>query len=332
MYKQLLVFAVTLLALCSCGVDGKHFKLEGRILNINRGEFYIYDEEGIINGVDTIKVEGGRFTYEVACERPTTLMLVFPNFSEQPIFAETGQTVSIKGDASHLKELKVKGTDDNELMSDFREQIAGASPPEARKYAAQFIEDHPESPVGLYLVKKFFLLAGVPDTQEALRLTALMASKQPDNNRVRRLTNLIKSLGNATIGTKLPTFTAHDMDGHIVSSADLSVGLTVIATWASWNYDSMDQLRQLRKARRQAEGRLKVVTISVDASRRECRQTLERDSITWQNICDGMMFEGKAINTLGLTSVPDNILVKNGRIIARNIPSTDLEDNIRKNL
>ena len=35
-------------------------------------------------------------------------MLVFPNFSEQPIFAQSGKTVNVKGDATHLKEMSVK--------------------------------------------------------------------------------------------------------------------------------------------------------------------------------------------------------------------------------
>ena len=68
-----------------------------------------------------------------------TLMLVFPNFTEQPIFAQPGKTVDVKGDAYHRKELTVEGTKDNKLMNSFRRQTANASPPEALKYARQFI-------------------------------------------------------------------------------------------------------------------------------------------------------------------------------------------------
>ena len=51
-------------------------------------------------------------------------MIVFPNFSEQPVFAEPGKSVTIKGDASHLKEIEIEGTDENKLMNGFRQQIA----------------------------------------------------------------------------------------------------------------------------------------------------------------------------------------------------------------
>ena len=116
--------------LTACGVDGNHFKLSGRFLNMNQGEFYVYSPEGGVDGIDTIRVMGGRFTYERPCEREAMLMLVFPNFSEQPIFAEPGKSVDIKADASHMKEMEVAGTKTNELMTKFRKQTAKLSPPD----------------------------------------------------------------------------------------------------------------------------------------------------------------------------------------------------------
>lgn len=174
MRHKLFLLALLSVLLVSCGTDGKHFKFEGRFLHLNQGEFYLYSEDGAVSGIDTIKVEGGRFAYEMACDHPATLVLVFPNFSRQPIFAEPGKTVSIKGDASHLKEMEVTGTDDNELMTAFRKQVAEASPPEAMKLAAKFAEDHPSSRVSAYLVKSYLVAATKPDYQEALRLTRIL--------------------------------------------------------------------------------------------------------------------------------------------------------------
>lgn len=147
----------------SCGTDKRHFKIDGRLPNLNRGEFYVYSPDGSLGGVDTIKVQAGRFTYKVECQKEMTLMIVFPNFTEQPVFAAPGKSVDIKGDASHLKEMTVKGTKANELMNQLREQIANASPAEIQKYAKQFVEDHPESIVSMYVVRNFFLQKDNPD-------------------------------------------------------------------------------------------------------------------------------------------------------------------------
>ena len=100
------------LVFVACGGGGERFKLKGKFKNLNQGEFYVYGLDGGLAEVDTIRIERGRFVYETPCESPTTLILVFPNFSEQPIFAEPGASVEVKADASSLKELEAEGTDE----------------------------------------------------------------------------------------------------------------------------------------------------------------------------------------------------------------------------
>ncbi|MGI6231745.1 MAG: DUF4369 domain-containing protein [Prevotella sp.] len=330
MLKRLFFLSLSVLLLASCGVDKKHFKVEGHLLNINQGEFYIYSENGAFQGIDTIKVEGGRFAFEMPCREPSTLVLVFPNFSETPIFAEPGKKVEISGDASHLKEMKIKGTKGNELMSSFREQIANAAPPQVRKYAATFVEDHPESPVGIYLVKKYIISNVNPDYKEALRLVKLMSAKQPNNGTPQLLERILKSVNTCTVGSRLPQATFYDDHDRMVSTSDLMTGKAVICTWASWSFDSMDMIRRLKTLRNNAKGGLKVVSVNIDASRRECRQAMMRDTIPWHNICDERMFEGKAVKQLALYSVPCIILVENGRITARDISINELENKLKQ--
>ena len=112
-----LFLSIISLFLASCGTDSHHFSIDGRLLNLNQGEFYVYSPDGkVTHGIDTIKVQAGRFSYTVECDNPMTLMIVFPNFTEQPVFAQPGKSVDIKGDASHLKEMTVKGTKDNDCL------------------------------------------------------------------------------------------------------------------------------------------------------------------------------------------------------------------------
>ena len=308
------------LLLSSCGVDGDHFQIEGHLLNINQSDFYVYAENGSIDGLDTIHVEGGRFAYEVPCKHPTILYLVFPNYSVVPIFAQPGKSVSIKGDASHLQEIEIKGTNDNELYTKFREQVSKASPTEAKHAAEVFIGDHPESVVGLWLIKKYFISDAQPDYQ--------MQSKQTDQADLSRMIRQLGAMSHVGVGSVLPTFSTYDTKGRLVSSSNLSSGLAVICTWASWSYDSMDMLRTLKQLQRQSGGRLNVVSLSVDASRSDCDGALRVDSISWPNVCDGQMFDSRPLQQLGMMGVPDNIIVKDNRIVARNLMGTQLHDKI----
>ncbi len=314
----------------SCGTPDDHFKIEGKFLNLNQGEFYIYSPEGIVDGIDTIKVEGGKFVYEIPCERKSVLMIVFPNYSEQPVFAEPGKSVSIKGDASHLKEMEISGTETNELMSDFRKMVLNSAPPEAAKHARQFIEDNPGSIVGEYIVSRYFIQTDNPDYALAEKLIDIMIEKQEENGTLKRLKQKVNQLKNSALNAPTPSFTAVDVNGKRVTQADLGNRLAVINVWTSWSYESMEIQRTLKQLRRSMGDRLKVISICLDASKKECLRTMSHDSVSWSNICDEQMFGSPLINKIGIPSVPYNIVINNGRIIARGLTADELKQKLGK--
>ena len=365
---------VAALVCTSCGTDSRHFRIDGRLLHLNQGEFYVYSPDGTINGLDTIKVQAGRFSYEVACDRPMTLMIVFPNFTEQPVFAQPGKSVDLKGDASHLKEMTVKGTEDNELMNKFREMIHNAAPPEMKKCAQLFVEDHPESRVGAYLVDRYFIHDANPDTKTAVRLVDLMIEKQPDNGYLKRQKRQLTASFVATKGADIPNVLGTTVDGKTIGRVQLTKApVTVVCALATWKYESMSQFRRLAAYAASQQGRVAVVGVSIDASPSlVCSQlasqigisdsasglafgpssgsssgsasgsssgpasaaaqgsSSSRSSSTCYVVCDGKMVESPFFTRLGLTGVPDNIVIKNGRIAAAHLTDNQLTEFINE--
>ena len=369
------VFTLVATLVCtSCGTDSRHFRIDGRLLHLNQGEFYVYSPDGTINGLDTIKVQAGRFSYEVACDRPMTLMIVFPNFTEQPVFAQPGKSVDLKGDASHLKEMTVNGTKDNELMNKFREMIHNAAPPEMKKCAQLFVQDHPESRVGAYLVDRYFIHDANPDTKTAVRLVDLMIEKQPENGYLKRQKRQLTASFVATKGADIPNVLGTTVDGRTIGRVQLTKApVTVVCALATWKYESMSQFRRLAAYAASQQGRVAVVGVSIDASPSLVRSQLasqigisdsasglafgpssgsssgsasgsssgpasasaqgsssSRSSSTCYVVCDGKMVESPFFTRLGLTSVPDNIVIKNGRIAAAHLTDNQLTEFIKE--
>lgn len=371
------VFILVAALVCtSCGTDSRHFRIDGRLLHLNQGEFYVYSPDGTINGLDTIKVQAGRFSYEVACDRPMTLMIVFPNFTEQPVFAQPGKSVDLKGDASHLKEMTVKGTKDNELMNKFREMIRNAAPPEMKKCAQLFVQDHPESRVGAYLVDRYFIHDANPDTKTAVRLVDLMIEKQPENGYLKRQKRQLTASFVATKGADIPNVLGTTVDGKTIGRVQLTKApVTVVCALATWKYESMSQFRRLAAYAASQQGRVAVVGVSIDASPSLVRSQLasqigisdlafgpssgsssgsasglasgsssgsssasasaqasssSRSSSTCYVVCDGKMVESPFFTRLGLTGVPDNIVIKNGRIAAAHLTDNQLTEFIKE--
>lgn len=328
MTKHITYLILLTLVLVSCGVDGKHFKLEGRFLHLNQGEFYVYSTDGVLDGIDTIKIEGGRFAYEIPCDEEGTLVMVFPNFSEQPIFTQPGKTVEIKADASHLKELEAEGTDNNKLMTAFRKQVSNMSPQQAVDAAEEFVKHNPKSNVSAWLIRKYFILAPTPDYTKAKQLLDLMIAEQPKNGKLVNLQQQLIGLA-ATAGKSLPIFTATDINGNKVTQANLTQSPNaVVFLWASWNYESTDMQRQLKRLKAAKGNGLSVIGVCIDPSKSEMQQSLRRDSISWPTINDGMMFDTKIAKQLGLSQVPANILLKNGKIVGRNLRMNELKEKI----
>ena len=314
--KHLLCIIATLMLLTACGVDGSHFKLSGRFLNMSQGDFYVYSPDGGIDGIDTIHVVAGRFTYERPLEHEATLMLVFPNFSEHPVFATPGKSVDIDANASHMKEMEVKGTKDNELMTKFRKQTSKASPPETVAKAEEFIKANPESPVSFYLLRKYFVQALQPDYVKADQLAALLLNRQPKNGQLVMLKKQLSMLKNGAKGASLTKFSAQSMSGDVVTDADLGDGLAVVSTWSNWNFESQELQRQLRRKVRSSGGRIKVVSICVDADKTQAERTIKRDSISWPVIIETQLFDSRLLQQLGLSDVPDNLVINHRRVVA----------------
>lgn len=127
--KHLLAALLTLLLLAACGEERQTFLLEGTFKGFNQGELYIYGADGN-REMDTIAVVKGRFHYEIPLEDSTTFVLVFPNFTELPVFGTKGDEITIEADASHLREAEVTGNRENEEFTKFRKSNIDQAPPE----------------------------------------------------------------------------------------------------------------------------------------------------------------------------------------------------------
>ena len=327
--KGLLPFYLFTFLLLSCGPDGNSFRIEGRLRHMNQGEFYVYSPDGGLKGIDTIKVHEGRFAYETMLRDEATFVVIFPNFSELAVFGKPGKTATIKGDASHMKEMTVKGTDDNEEMTKLRMVMNRLTPPEIPKAVEAFIKEHLESPASIYLMKRYFLADRQPDYKKAAQLTKMMLKVNPENGQLIQLDKLLRLMQGAALN-QLPKFTATDVQGRQVSEKDLKAKVNVVSVWASWNYQSTDMQRRLKEKKKKFGDKLAIVSICLDGSPADCKRTVvDRDSLKWSTVCDGRMWETPLLSKFGIGDIPANVVIDSkGCIIERNLTPAKLDEKI----
>lgn len=321
--------ATIIILLGACGVQEDRFRIEGRFKNISQGEFYLYNFR---NGTrDTLKVMDGSFVYDIELTDTTTFVLMFPNFSELPVFAQPGSLVKIEGDVSHLKETVVKGTEENELMTAFRIGTKEMMPPEVMESAEQYITDHSEALSSVYLLRRYFIQSVTPGYEKAYDLCLLLHQSQPTNVELVQLLKQLGRLKNMRTEGILPHFSAFDTKGKEVTDGQLRRKVNVIMAWATWSYDSQSVIRQMKTLYADHPGDLGVLTVCLDASETEGKHIFARDSLKWPNVCDGLMWDSPVVTQLGLAFVPDNIVSDaDGKIIARSLTNTDLKAKVKE--
>lgn len=325
----LVLLVCSFLLFTSCGEEGDSFHIKGRFRHFNQGEFYIYSTDGAPR-LDTIRVRDGRFSYETLITQPSTFVLRFPNSSEQAVFAEPGASVTIEGDASHLKEVEIKGTDDNEDMTKWRLHTANLTPPEVKKAAVDYIKEHLESRVSNYLLARYLVLNEDPDYKTASELAAQMLKEQPDNGQLIILEKKLRGLRNVIVGTRMPSFSATATDGRTVTLQSMNAELNIICVWAMWSQQSISTQHKLREVQKKYGSRVSLMGICLDARPEEGKPTLERDSIKWPQVADGRLWESPLVQQLGISSVPGNIFFdRNGKVLAINIPIDKIDEQVK---
>ena len=329
--KKFIGYILLTLVMVSCGAPSGRFRIEGRLRNFNQGEFYVYSPNGGIVGIDTIRVREGRFKYETGLDNAATFVIVFPNFSEQPVFGESGATATISGDASHLKELEVKGTDTNKEMTEWRLMASRLTPPEVLREAEKFIKEKPESPISAYLLRKYFIEVQNPDYTKANQLANALSKADRKDVKADLLAKAMARQQSIQVGKKLPKFSAVDIDGKTVDNKALKSKVNIVTAWASWSYDSQNIQRMLNRMKKEYGNKLSVVSICLDASIRDCRRRTTTDSIKWSTVCNGNMWESPILKALPFATVPANIVCdEKGKIIARDLKADKLEQKIKE--
>lgn len=327
--RHLLLLLSGLLVL-SCGVADDRVRIEGSFSHIKQAEFYLYSEDGTTEGLDTLRIEDGKFSYERPLQKKTILTLLFPNFSELHLIAEPGAVIKVEGDAGQLAETDISGTEENEALTKFRLQNLKKSDTEVRMAANQFIRDHAATHAAIALFRQYFAKAENPDPAVTLSLLDALKKAQPADLMLKSMDTRLRPVLQNTSGKPLPDFTAPTLRSGTVSKADFSGRPLLIVFFAAWNNEGRAMMDEVRKLRRAYGKRLGLMLVSLDVEESRCKKYVESDSL----LSVPVVFEGKAFSSplaqkLGVRYVPGNLLVNPaGHILARDLSAEELHNRV----
>ena len=119
--------------------------------------------------------------------------------------------------------------------------------------------------------------------------------------------------------------------GGEVSLKDFAGKYLLVSYWASWEYDSFQQIRGLKNLVKPFMGRMALVNVCLDYDIRSFRNTMTRDTLPGNNVCDQKAWNSPLVKLFGVSYVPGNVLVSpEGKILARDIRQSDLKARLGK--
>lgn len=319
--KRLIKITYILLAglgLFSCSGQQDKFILKGQFTNLNEAEIYFWTPDGGRQKLDTVMVHQGKFTYESPQSKPGWYTLLFQNMSEQVIFSEPGQSVELQADATHLRNMKIKGGKANALMTEFRKETLEDTQESAIAAKAQaFIQAHPESLVSLYLFQKYVMQRPDTQLQDAAPLVTLLLQHHADDAILQQCQSTIAAAQQSATGQPAQPFQVTDHKGRTLTLDSFRDSTLVLCFWANWSEQGKDDLRKLKAAQTDCRKDATILTVSLDMQRFSWRTFLRIDSIPGKHVCDMNAWESPVVRAYGICEIPTYILIEKNQVTAR---------------
>ncbi|MCH5175848.1 MAG: DUF4369 domain-containing protein [Prevotellaceae bacterium] len=330
---HILYIIVVALLMVSCGPSGPSFRIRGSFRDMQVGELYIYNLSSDNARIDTMTVQGGKFQYKGQAEEVTPYILVFPNGMEQVIFVGPGEDLEYEATANDLKNYVVNGSAENKLMNQFRQETYPIDQSLVRNVAKNYIREHADSPVAIYLLDRYFLQDNRTDSKELQELFKVVKEKRPRDRMLLALERDIAYPQQLHKGQQLPDVTLVNKDKSSVKLWKESKDYNLIVFWSTWMPNGYDVLWRMRRSNKdyKEDGRLRTVGISLDIERYRWEDAVRQDSIDMEHYCDGLAFESDVVKRLGISSLPYYIITdKDHKIIGTSNDIKELDSDLKK--
>jgi peroxiredoxin len=350
-----------LLAALLCGCAGQPEAIvEGTVTGFPDGTLaYLFDSEQ--RTIDSVKVTGGAYRFEVKKAYPDMALLAFEGENRTfPFFLEPG-AITVTADFTAEPVVRFTGTESNEQLTAMNESRAS--------YAARFQElesrliqletaGQAETPrfdslltVYRQLTAKYdddqrqFFLAN-PNTvfaaygqyagAHALHTPAEVDSVlnliagAPANVFTDRLKERRDMLAATAFGQSAPDFTQAQPDGTPLSLSSLRGKLVLIDFWASWcGPCRAENPNVVRIYDRFKDRGIEILGVSLDENRAAWLGAIEEDGLTWKHVSDLKGWSNAVAQQYAVRSIPHTVLVgPDGVILAKNLRGEALEQKI----
>ncbi len=231
---------------------------------------------------------------------------------------------------SQLEEAKKAG--DQQLVEQLQQQYDDAQEIE-KMYCFDYVWEHPTDPVAHYVLYRYKWAFGPCELRTMIDNIHHTDSTLSTSN-LRQAEEYVEKQERVQAGQPIIDFTQNGPDGNPVTLSQLAEGkLLLVDFWASWCPDcrkaNPDVVATWQKYHEQG---FDVLGVSFDTNKEAWLAAIEKDNLTWTQVSDLQGWNNAAGALYAISFIPQNALIKDGMIVARNLEGDALMEEVGRQL
>ena len=341
LFYILLVFLV----FTACKEEREEYAVDGNITNLSNDNLYIVSQSDSGMKIDTIRATEGHFQYTSVSDSTTSNLIYMEEGKVWiTIWAKNKEQIKIAGDANYPELIEVRGSEINNLLTEFKFQnkdiikercdLKDAKNPDnsarintidqlLREKAEGFIKKHPFSLASLVLIQDYLVDNNQGKVDQYL---SLIEGEVRNDSLYKRLSMITEKYNRTIVGNPAPDFsliTTKDDTISLETFKDKYLLLTFEASWCPVCKDDYKALVEIRKKYPKKRYKLEMLTIALDKDVEDWEKVVKDEKLDWYQVIDNNGLASEMLSLYNVSTISNNFLIdKEGIILAKDI-STD---------
>lgn len=354
---------VLFLVACSQEQVNSNFRIDGNVKNLDDGKLY-FIHQGLDGDpiIDTVFVQGGKFTYEGNIseatpfyistnllrtnKKPPTLIFLEPESMSMVLDVDNLDGVELLNSESQKEYDEYKAADapykervdsiyrvamsnkGNAEMQTSLEELMHEVDSQESNLIADFVEDHKNSVVSAYLISGKFMSRG--EFGRAKELFSMLRPGVKNTVIGKQISDVLSKVALTEPGAKAPDFSQQNTNGDIVKLSDYRGKYVLVDFWASWCSPCRQENPSVRKAyTKYKDDNFEIIGISLDRDRSQWVKAIQMDNLPWVQLSDLNGWDNEVSKTYGVQSIPENFLIDpKGKIVAKSLRGEQLNSKL----
>ena len=344
--KTLLIATASLLLIgCTSKPKNETFKVNVNLANADGKTVYLQKDGQVLDSAVIANWDAVFETPKCADNEMYGLMLKgwrrpFPFFTDN-------MDITLEGDAQNPNAIVVKGSETQARLDAFTQSyneleekleadstMAQADKDEILKmHCFDYIWDNPADPVAHYVLYRYKWAFG-PCEMRTMLDNIHHADSTLINNNLKLAEEYVEKVERVQAGQPIIDFTQNDADGNPVTLSQIAEGkLLLVDFWASWCPDCRKANPGVVAAYQKFHDQgFDILGVSFDTNKEAWLAAIEKDSLTWTHVSDLQGWDNAAGALYSIAFIPQNALIKDGMIVARNLEGAELMEEIERQL